>query len=394
MGKYTSNFERKRNLLLDNALDKFGKWILLELPKVIELSGKPYERGYKHGSETKELIKKVTNMWFSCLSSIPFPDIALKKGQALSLSSKYLPYAMDYAPDLVEECRGISDGANIDFAEIFNLNCFIDILNNIRLQNSIKTWLPQLGCTSFGVSEKTTKSNDNTIIGQNFDLGLDSKVLQEAFIILKAMPEKGPKSICFSIAGMVGCYGINSSGIALVINKLFSTDSRPGVPYCFIVGKILQQERVGDAIGSVINCERASGTHYLLGDKNGDIFGVECTATDYEFLIPLDGVLGHSNHYVSEKLKPFELYDMNPPSSMVRWIRINKYMNDKKGEITIEDCKNWLKDHVNYPLSICRHGSEQGQTLSGTIMLPKEMTVLATYGNPCVQSYIEYHVPK
>ena len=380
-------------------MKKFSKF-----PNVIELSGKPYERGHTYGSKCKKLIKKYLDIWFSWLSSVQPPDISLTKEQALNLSSKYLPYATDYAPELIEECRGIGDGANIDYAEIFFLNCSLDILDFIFASlrwkystrgSSMKTWLPRFGCTTFMASGKATKSNSDVIMGQTFDM-IRGEGLQESAVLLKIRPEKGPTSIHYSIAGVVGFNGLNSSGIGIVYNKIVTNDSGPGVPQPFIVRKALQQKRIGDAVDSILNCKRASGSNHIVGDKNGEIFNVECTATAHEVLIPLNSIVGHSNHIVSECLKPFSIYAPDYTNSLVRWSRINKYLNDEKGKITVEGCKEWLKDHVNYPLSLCSHEEPPSEikTMSGMIMLPKELKILATYGNPCTQPYIEYWVPK
>ena len=375
---------------------------LQKFPYVIELSGDPYERGQKYGSKCKKLIKKYLDIWFSWLSSVQPPDISLTKEQALNLSSKYLPYATDYAPDLIEECRGIADGANIDFVEVFFLNCSLDMLDFVFAAlrwkystrgSSIKTWLPRFGCTTFMVSGKATKSNNDVILGQTFDM-IHGEALQESAILLKISPRKGPTSIHYSLAGVVGFNGLNSSGIGMVYNKIVTNDSEPGVPQPFIARKALQQKRIGDALDSILNCKRASGSNYMVGDKNGEIFNVECTATAHDVMIPFDGVMGHSNHIISGSLKSFSIYAPDYSNSLVRWNRINKYLNDEKGKITAEGCKEWLKDHVNYPLSLCSHEEAPSEikTMSGMILLPMELKIIATYGNPCIQPYIEYYL--
>lgn len=368
---------------------------------IVDLTGEPYERGYKYGSECSKKIKNLVDGWFSYLSTNQFPNIALTKDQALSLTYKYLPYAKDYAPDLIEECRGIADGSNTKFEEIFAINCFLDMLDatfpQIRWKylargSSLKTYPFKNGCTTFAVSQKATQNNSDVISGQNYDL-MRADIFQKAIVILRIKTKRHPNAVCLSFAGIIGCNGVNSSGIALVINKLVSIDSKPGVPYPFIVRKILQQKRIGTAIGSVISCERGSGAHYLITDKNGEIHGIECTTTEFEDLIPLDGVLGHSNHYASERLKKFELLAPYRPDTLVRWSRINKHLYANKGKITLENCKNWLKDHVNHPYSICAHDPKEGKTISGIIMCPKKSTILASYGNPCVQPFVKYVTP-
>jgi isopenicillin-N N-acyltransferase-like protein len=60
-----------------------------------------------------------------------------------------------------------------------------------------------------------------------------------------------------------------------------------------------------------------------------------------------------------------------------------------------------MMDHVNYPLSICRHLSEkanslsESKTISSIIMQPKKARILVQPGNPCKNAgYTEYKMPR
>jgi isopenicillin-N N-acyltransferase-like protein len=392
-----------------------------KFPHIIEVGGKPYDVGYEVGSKAKDLIKKTIDKWFEHISTIPretvipsnaFVPPVLTKEEALSLSAKYLPSTIDYAPDLIEECRGIADGANVSFDEIFNLNCYLDIWDVIIALSKVK-WKylagasgftkPSLGhacmvgCTDLAVSGKATRNKKDIIIGQSFDIFLPD-TFQECSILLKLVPEVGPAVLCHTIAGMIGVGpSLNSTGIGLVINKLFPSDFGPGVPYCFLVRKALQKETISEALDAVISPRRASGYQFTLCNSSGDIFGLEFTATEHDLFSPTEGIYGHTNHYVSPKLKPFDMAASG--TSYVRLSRIKKHLVENQGEITIKSCQEWFKDHVSYPYGICRHGSEEEpmesgvRTVTAFIALPRELRVLATYGNPCVQPYSEYEVP-
>jgi isopenicillin-N N-acyltransferase-like protein len=379
-----------------------------KFPNVVEASGKPYDMGYSIGSELKDIIKKTVERWFNFLSSIPLKStktaqsagIALPREDALNISGKMMPYAAEYAPDLVEECRGIAKGAGLKFEEIFHINCFLDMYDYVLLPSTRwKPWLGRVGCTTVGVSGQATESKKDVIIGQNYDLDRP-ETFQEASTILKLSPDKSPSIVLYTIAGAVGCAGLNSSGIGMVINKLWPSDAGPGVPYCFLVRKALQKDLVSDVLETVTTAKRASGAHFLITNSSGDIFSLEVTATKHEIISPTDGVYAHTNHYLTRELKPFDTSGPWIGNSLVRLSRIRRYLYENRGKITLEKCREWLKDHVNYPYSICRHGSEKepmesgARTIASFFFLPKESRVLATYGNPCIQPYEEYSVPK
>ena len=75
-----------------------------QLP-VIEVSGSPYEIGYLHGKQCKERIKDALRKFLEYMKM----NANLSKERLIELSSLYVPYAKEYAPDLVEEMKGIAD---------------------------------------------------------------------------------------------------------------------------------------------------------------------------------------------------------------------------------------------------------------------------------------------
>jgi isopenicillin-N N-acyltransferase-like protein len=65
----------------------------------------------------------------------------------------------------------------------------------------------------------------------------------------------------------------------------------------------------------------------------------------------------------------------------------------KAGEITVEDFKEVLRDHVNHPNSICRHPDERDtelehvQTVASIIMNLTQKEVHIASGPPCCNEY-------
>ena len=64
-------------------------------------------------------------------------------------------------------------------------------------------------------------------------------------------------------------------------------------------------------------------------------------------------------------------------------------MKGSLGNITVETLKRLLRDHVNYPYSICRHGEGIKTTFSIIINLTALKMLLAP-GNLCEVKYSEY----
>lgn len=361
---------------------------------VIEISGSPYEMGYQHGSKYRDQILNLVEKAFKWFEDYAKENnVNLSKERVLTFSNKSLPYAEEYAPDLLKEIHGIAEGAKVSFEELFCFNCWLDNIDFIDPKiaaNLLPVNIRSSGCTTCAVSGKAT-SNKEIFVAQNFDL---YPFFQDGMVLLKvkSKTKAKPDLLIFTIAGQIGFAGQNNAGISLVMNKLFCTDIKPGVPYTFIARKILESKRIGDAIETIISAKRLSGNNYVLSDANGELYDIETTATDYEVIYGLKGYIGRSNHYLIERLKLYERKPI-PGDYVVRWGRINKLLVESYGQLTLETLQRFLKDHVNCPRSICRHYSsseEPGKTISSIILEPKERRAWYTNGNPCENEYVEY----
>lgn len=161
----------------------------------------------------------------------------------------------------------------------------------------------------------------------------------------------------------------------MVINNLVPSDAGGGVIYPFIIRKILQSVRIGDAIDAVVAQPRASGMNYVLCDENGEIYDLETTAKAYEVICPFDGPMAHANHYITDRLKPYERRQWDARGqSILRWGRATRLLKSvPKPDVHI--LQDILSDRVNAPIGICRHneitdGEGCGQTIAGIVLDP------------------------
>jgi isopenicillin-N N-acyltransferase-like protein len=183
--------------------------------------------------------------------------------------------------------------------------------------------------------------------------------------------------------------GYNSAGISLTGNQVDSTDMRVGVPRLLLVRKILAARTIGQAIDAAILKERASDYNQVITDRNGEIYSIEGSATDYAPLYSTEGYLVHTNHYLAPWMRKFEFDPQGITSSIVRYNRGVRLLKNNRGRITVDLLKQFLSDHVNYPGSICRHGNYVKTTFSVIINLTTG-TMLLARGNPCEVKYNEY----
>ncbi|MBU3175920.1 C45 family peptidase [Clostridium estertheticum] len=363
--------------------------------KVLEVSGEPIERGKQIGEakrpEIKEFIEQLHNNYCKCVGEV------LSIDELVNYMSKSVNYSKKYCLDLYNEMLGISHGANIDMNKILFINLFLELVNlrSPLLHEKL------LGCTSFGITSEATL-NKHCYIGQNFDM---EQFYKDYSYILK-IKDGNSSTMIFTFAGVLGCAGFNSQGIGVSINYLQSRDiERGGMLFPFVVRNILKQTIIGDAIGAAMIGEHACGINYLIGDASGNYFDVEVSGKDLDIIYPAEGILSHSNHYLSPSLKKLDMmvFDTSTSSSItrrgntvVRQQVMKSLLLQNRGKIDLDSIKEIVANHTNYPYSICRHGNVNesslinNETVASIIFDLSDRTMYAANGVPCENSFYKY----
>jgi len=349
------------------------------------ISGTAYERGKAHGRQFKKEIKRmVHDSKLSLRNDVDsFSLRPPSDEELLTLVRAGLPYAVEFAPDLVEEVKGIADGSGLDFEEVLLLNYFLDL--SVLCCEQLHSQLLRSGCTCFGVAGSAT-AHDCVYIGQNYDWS----TLRPGVALMKIESPSSPVILCLTATGLVGCAGMNSEGLGIVINGLIPMDCRPGVPYTFVLRKALRQVNVAKAIDVILEAHRSSGISYLLADRSGEILCLETTAGDSEVIYALDDYIGHTNHYTHPRLAVYDstVRGAREGDSYVRWSRINKMLRRRLGSIQLKDLMEFMRDHVGCPDSICNHPS----TIASLIMELRGLSLWITDGNPCEKGYEKFEL--
>jgi len=356
---------------------------------VIDLAGSSYEIGRRHGELLKDQIKE----FFATAYEVHAANMPVKAGKDTlnNFCRRNVGFLDKYSPELMEELRGIADGCGLTVEDIIFLNSFLEMedLRPPGLGGRLigdKLW----GCTTFNVMPEAAGDN-KSYIGQTFDM---EKYYSKFNVILRIKPESGLEVLTYTFAGVLGLNGMNSKGVGVVINKVVANDAREGVIYPFIIRKALMQERIGDSLGSIIFSPRASGVVYQLANEDGVVFCAETSAAYYE-LLPVEGVIGHTNHYVAPSMRKFETPNwLSHGGSFVRYQMVNRKLKEAKGRIDPEYLMELTRDHTNYPRCICAHGFEGEDeysafhTVAAVIMDLREKSMWVCHENPCLNNYV------
>lgn len=360
-----------------------------EIP-VIDLYGKTsYEIGVMHGEILRDKIHEFFDTAYE-LHRRNLPVVA-DMNALMAFCERNIGYLKKYSTELFEEMRGIAKGSGMQLTEILFLNSFLELedLRPSELGGKLlgtKLW----GCTTFNVLPTASRER-KPFIGQTFDM---EEYYSKFNVILRIHREGAPAMLVYSIAGVLGLNGINEEGIAVVINKLVANDAREGVSYPFLIRNALAQRRIGDAFGAIVFAPRATGMNYQLSSDANVAWCVEVSASYYN-LLPIDGAISHTNHYLSDMMRKYETPGwLSHGGSYVRHQVSSRILKENIGQIDLDLLMKLTRDHTNEPRCICAHGfagqdeCDSFATIAAMIYDPKERCMYACHQNPCTNEYI------
>jgi isopenicillin-N N-acyltransferase-like protein len=189
--------------------------------------------------------------------------------------------------------------------------------------------------------------------------------------------------------------GWNQAGLSLTGNEVSPNDERVGVSRSHQVFEMLRARNLHEMVADAIRPDRASSYNNVLADRYGDVANVEGSATDVEISHLDEGDhLVHTNHYVSERMRPYEGDPEYAARSDVRMGRARDLLaGQAPGSVTPETLRTILSDHENQPNEICRH-PEFGHPTSKTVFWctadVTEGRIMFGRGNPCDSMAQEY----
>lgn len=336
---------------------------------LVTVSGDAYEMGRQHGNQAGELVRRYLS-WIERLTDLPL-DVLCHNAQA------FLPLIERLSPALIEEVRGLADGAEITFDEA--------LLCQARGEAAKG---PSEGCTAFAVTGSATKDG-MPLAGQNQDLEPE---FADVSILLHVKPTDGrPRALMFTFAGQVGYSGMNQHGLAHFANALYDCPWRFGLPHYPLKRVILEQKDLASCVEILRRHATCSAANLVLCAGDGQVADLEIRPegiAHFEDKHP-DAVL-HTNHHVSAKFASLETHSI--PDSCARLDRMRALIKKHWGHISVDLMKTILADHMGDPAGICRHGATGWHSVSGYIAEPAKGLLHVRRGHGCLGSWKAYKV--
>lgn len=356
--------------------------------EVIRLFGTPYEMGRQHGELLAGKIRELSEIRLNLACRFASEHgVDVTHEDCFNLARIHLPIHEEHCPEIVEEWRGIADGAGLSVEDVFFANALTDFQDVLWQFSGVEVH----GCTSFLIGPEAS-ANGNTMIGQTWDMHASA----ERFIsVFHRTPNDGPESLTVTATGCLTLIGVNSAGIAVGNNNLRPTDARPGVIYLALLHQALRQTEWREAVSVITETPRASGHNYIMAHESGARSNIETTGTRHEeFQLDAPWYV-HSNHYLSAELKPLEDPTVQRGSTEHRLARLTDRMEASSEPFTPESLRALLADHEGgEELGICRHGEgHDPRSCAFAVVDPAERTIHAALGPACEASLSEFRLP-
>jgi isopenicillin-N N-acyltransferase-like protein len=355
----------------------------------------PRERGRQYGEAAREPIAASLAFYIESMtqkSGLSWPEI-------LDRAPAWVPVIEAYLPDIVDELRGIAEGAGRGFEEILALNSRGELTKGNpftadRPDEDRRT--EDEGCTSFAMLQQANALG-HVWAGQNWDLW---DAIAETVVVLRIAQPGKPTIICHVEAGQVGRHGANSAGIALNANGLgagFGTGL--GVPGTFVRRKVLESWDMHDALDAIFGVRQNLSSNLLLTHRDGFAIDVETTPGRHGWMYPTDGLLVHGNHFqsfvpvqIDRTYKPFSV------DSLYRTPRVEEGLSTARVDGTTEEAvqtivRTTMSDHFGHPNAVCQHVDPRRQELNRYSTIVSSLVDLTTgayrltHGLPCANSY-------
>lgn len=252
--------------------------------RVLEVKGSPRARGVAHGELLKEQIHELIAAFEQDIEATYGVDAAVFRERFLA-ETDFVPAIEKWTPGLLDEVRGIAEGAELEFERVYLFQLADEIW-------SMGRWALRDKCTAVAVGPR---GEQPAIVAQNMDI---PGFYQRYPTLLRVLDEERPRQLLLTCPGLIGVNGMNSKSVAIACNTLLQlAPSREGLPCLFVVRGALRHESLEAAEAWLREIPHAVGQNYTLGDPDG-VRAFECSSGSKEMFAPFAGAdfTYHTNH--------------------------------------------------------------------------------------------------
>ena len=324
-------------------------------------TGPHYEAGRQQGA-----LLRTENRPFSSL----FGPLSLERS---AYATACIPIYEQQAPALLDELRGLADGAQIPFADAaaFLLGMYAFPAGN--------------GCTCFAVD-----TGDDVIFGRNSDFLTAFAPLYEHchYSLTNAYSFSGNTTAFSEMED-----GVNEYGLAVGMTFVYPTVCRPGLHAGYLVRHLLEHcKTTEEAISELSHLTIGSSQTLTLADASGQIAVAECNAERLTIRRPVPGTHGAAavNDFRTPEMSPFRYDRTDDLHSGLRWQTATRCLRENQIH-SLKDACALLSGKYGF---LCQYDRTQGfDTVWSVACTLRSRQLLLCEGNPAKNPFRELPFP-
>lgn len=332
--------------------------------KVLELRGGPRQRGRIHGEALRPQVHEHLERWKTALVE----DLGVDPEQYVQdilAETNFLPAIERWTPDLLEELRGVAEGAGTDFRYTF-VRALSDEEPWYRRERKLAAMVSK-GCSCVGADAVPGRP---AVIAQNMDM---PRYCDGHQVLLRIIDPDCPVEVfVFTLAGKISLCGLNSAGVGMCCNGVSQLDyAADGLPEEFIVRAFLSKPTLEEGLQFMRSVRHASGQNYTVGGPGHRPTNLECSARSIVEYRPdsWGDRLFHTNHPMGNPdqdlfrratagLTDEQLQRLYFGTSYPRYAALEHLYLQQAGPPTLGSMKAALSSHEG---PVCRHGEREGR---------------------------------
>jgi isopenicillin-N N-acyltransferase-like protein len=338
----------------------------------IRAHGTDEDIGYAIGKGAARQIGSAAEMFYGKWGPRGERELQLRAGPYAAALEQHMPRS-------AAELRGMSRGAGVPYLVLVAMNSGQEMAAGRARGGGTE-------CSCVGIGPAHT-SDGSVLMAHNED---SSAGYEDTCYVVHGQPDEGPSYLAFTYAGLLLHQGLNSAGIGQVGNALYFTDVKPyGTPKLPAYREALNATYLEQAIRTATGPHRANGQNHLLADRTGFMVDVEVSATRFALLPAVGRPIVHTNHVHDRKMRNVETGDLL--NSRLRQARLEELVREGGRAHTAESLAAMMRDHANYPKSVCKHiepaTNPAVRTVAAVVINLTAGTLTVASGYPCQGQY-------
>lgn len=345
----------------------------------------PYARGYQHGKALNFPINAALRNFKEWLRVNAGIKDSSQTIQDFFQTTGHYTTTKNHLPELIEEMKGIADGANVNFNELFVYQSFDELF--LFLMHSGALNRDEGHCTTTAVFDRPGKPN---FVTHNNDIPTYHEGVVTVLHI--KYPHSDLEILQSTFAGQIAQNGVNNRGVGVGMNTIADLPkTQTGIPVSFHVRKILETSNRHEAGKYLENIEAGTAMNYMICDRE-KAFTIETWENNSKKVDEFHKQFAvHTNHSL-QKDAPIT-FKMDASSgggsygfTHQRLELANKVLEEKAGKIAFEGIRK-LKS--TRPILV-NPGKATGRTLQCMIVeIPKKGSPIL-YQTPDSPNWFEH----